>query len=110
MLASRAPAAASRKPPAVITANHPSLQLWRRKEFQRISAHAQQVGFAANLAVLKQREFDAGKLLLFYDPVIAPGIWFGVLEVVDEAEGLRLGETIPRCALVSTGSSLIPGR
>jgi len=43
-----------------------------------------------------QREFEAGKVLL-YGPVMAPGGAFGVgiLEVDDEAEARRFGENDP---------------
>jgi len=43
-----------------------------------------------------QRQFDAGKLLL-YGPVMAPqgAFGLGILEVADEAEAKRFGENDP---------------
>ncbi len=43
-----------------------------------------------------QQQFEAGKLLV-YGPVMAPGGAFGmgILEVVDEAEARRFGESDP---------------
>jgi len=43
-----------------------------------------------------QRQFDAGKLLL-YGPVMAPqgAFGLGILEVADEAEARRFGENDP---------------